>query len=225
MLGVLVNFGAVALGGILGTLLRGGVPEKYRALIQQGLALCVLVIGISGAIETHSALLLIISIVIGCVIGALIGIQSGVEKLGAWAQGKFKKGGFAEGFVSATLLFSIGSMAVVGSLDAGFGDSSTLLAKSVIDGVSALIIASTFGIGAACAAVPMTVYQGAIALMAVWVKPYMSDIMINEMSAVGSVLIMALGFNMLGIVKIKVADMLPAMLVPCAYYAITGIFI
>lgn len=223
MLGVSINFFAVVAGGIVGTLLKGGIPEKYRTLIQQGLAMCVLLIGISGALKTQNTLLMIIAIVIGAVLGTLIGIENGVEKLGDWAQTKFKKGGFADGFVNATLLFSIGSMAVVGSLNAGFGDSETLIAKAALDGVSAIVIASTFGIGTAFSAVPMTVYQGGIALLAVVVRPYMSDIMINEMGAIGSVMIMALGFNMLGIVKIKVANMLPAMFVPCVYYPIAAL--
>lgn len=224
MPGVTVNFLAVLAGGILGTLVKGGIPARYRVLIQQGIALCVLVIGISGAIETQNMLLVILSIVIGAVCGTLFKIETGVEALGAWAQTKFRKGGFAEGFVNATLLFSIGSMAVVGSLNAGFGDSSTLLAKAALDGVTGVIIASTFGIGVAFAAVPMTLYQGAIALLAGLLRPYMTDDMIREMGAVGSLLIIALGLNMLGVIKIKVANLLPAMLIPCVYYPIASFF-
>ena len=223
MLGVIVNFFAVLVGGVVGTVLRGGIPERFRTLINQGLALCVMMIGISGALSTQNTLLMIVCIVIGAFLGTLIGIERGVENLGDWAQKKFNKGGFADGFVNATLLFSIGSMAVVGSLNAGFGDHETLLAKSVIDGVSAIIIASSFGIGAAFAAVPMTLYQGAIALLAGVVRPYMSDAMILEMGAVGSLIIVGLGFNMLGLTKIKVANMLPAMFIPCLYYPIAAL--
>ncbi len=223
MLGVSVNFFAVIAGGILGTLLRGGIPERYRVLIQQGVALCVLAIGIMGAIETENMLLVILSIVIGAALGTLIGIEAGVENLGAWAQNRFQKGGFAEGFVNATLLFSIGSMAVVGSLNAGFGDSSTLLAKAALDGVTSVIIASTLGIGVAFSAGPMTIYQGGIALLAGFVRPYMTGDMIREMGAVGSLLIVALALNMLGVVRIKVANMLPAMFVPCVYFPIASL--
>ncbi|MGI6239514.1 MAG: DUF554 domain-containing protein [Christensenellales bacterium] len=223
MLGVAVNFFAVVLGGMVGTALRGGIPERYRALIQQGLALCVTVIGIAGAIATKNMLLVIVSTVIGAIIGTRIGIEAGVERLGAWAQDRFRKGGFAEGFVNATLLFSIGSMAVVGSLNAGFGDSDTLIAKAAIDGVSAVIIASTYGIGAAFAAVPMTAYQGAIALLAGVVRPYMTEDMIGEMGAIGSLIIIALGLNMLGLTRIKVANLLPAMFIPCVYYPLASI--
>lgn len=223
MLGVTVNFFAVLVGGMAGTLLRGGIPERFRTLINQGLAICVMMIGISGAITTQNTLLMIVSVVAGAFLGTLIGIEAGVERLGNWAQAKFNKGGFADGFVNATLLFSIGSMAVVGSLNAGFGDNEMLLAKSVIDGVSAIIIASSFGIGAACAAAPMTIYQGAIALLAGVVRAHMTDAMILEMGAVGSVMIIALGFNMLGLTKIKVANMLPAMFIPCIYYPIAAL--
>lgn len=218
MLGVIVNFATVAAGGTVGTLLKGGIPEKYRTLLQQGLALCVMMIGISGAVKTENTMLMIISIVVGAVAGTLIGIESGVERLGKWAEDRFSNGGFAEGFVDASLLYSIGSMAVVGSLNAGFGDSETLLAKAALDGCSAVIIGSAYGMGAAFAAIPMTIYQAAIALLAGVVKPYMSDAMILEMSATGSVMILALGFNMLGITKIKVANLLPAMFVQCIYY-------
>ena len=223
MLGIAVNFFAVLAGGIAGTLLRGGIPERFRLLINQGLAICVMIIGISGAITTQNTLLMIISVVVGAFIGTLIGIEAGVERLGNWAQTRFNRGGFADGFVNATLLFSIGSMAVVGSLNAGFGDNDMLFAKSVIDGVSAIIIASSFGIGAAFAAVPMSIYQGLIALLAGVVHPYMTEAMILEMGAVGSVMIIALSFNMLGLTKIKVANMLPAMFIPCVYYPIAAI--
>lgn len=223
MLGIFVNFGAVIVGGLLGTFLRGGIPERFRTLIEQGLALCILVIGISGAVKTQNTLLVIICIVIGAILGTLIGIESGVQKLGAFVQSRLKGNGFASGFVNATLLFSVGSMAVVGSLNAGLGDSDTLLAKAALDGVSAVIIASAFGIGTAFAAFPMTLYQGLIALLAGVVRPYMSDAMILEMSAVGSVLIMGLGLNMLGLTRIRVADLLPAMFLPCLWFPLASL--
>lgn len=222
MIGVYVNFFAVVVGGIIGTLIRGGIPEKYKNAINKGIALCIFVIGVSGAVITQDQLMMVICVVIGTVIGEIIGIEKGIEKLGAYAQKRFSGGnGFAEGFVNATLLFAVGSMAVVGSLDAGLtGDSSTLLAKSALDGVAAVMFASTFGAGVILSAVPLTLYQGGIALLAVWIKPYLGDDVILEMKAVGSLLIIALGFNMLLDVrggKIRVANMLPAMFLPIAY--------
>ena len=222
MIGVYVNFFAVVIGGIIGTLIRGGLPERFKTAITRGIALCILVIGIMGAIETQDQLMMIVCIVLGTVVGECAQIERGVEKLGDYAQKKLSgSGGFAEGFVNATLLFSIGSMAVVGSLDAGLtGDASTLLAKSALDGISAVMFASSFGAGVILSAVPLTIYQGVIALLAVWIKPYLGADVIREMKAVGSVLIMALSVNMLEILngeKIRVANMLPAMFLPIAY--------
>ena len=218
MLGVWVNFAGVVAGGLLGTLLRGGIPRKYQTALNQVLALCVLVIGVSGAIETSNVLIVIISAVVGTFVGELLRIERGLDRLGEWAQARF-----AEGFVNATLLFSVGAMAVVGSLEAGLRNNpDTLLAKSVIDAVSAVIFASTFGIGVVFSAIPLTIYQGGIAALSGVLAPFLTDALINEMSAVGSLLIIGLSFNMLGLTKerLRVGNMLPAMLVPCAYFPI-----
>lgn len=227
MLGVWANFFAVIAGGLLGTLLRGGIKEKYSQTINVGLALCVMLIGMSGALKTENTMLVIISIVIGSSLGELLRIESALDCLGDWAQKKFAKGdsGFANGFVNATLLFCVGAMAVVGSLEAGLSNKpDTLLAKSALDGVSAIIFASSFGIGVVFSTIPMTIYQGGIALLAGVLAPLLTDALINEMSAVGSILIIALSLNMLGITKerIRVGNMLPAILVPCIYIPIAN---
>lgn len=225
MLGVWVNFFAVLIGGMIGALVRGGIPQKFRTTINAGLALCVMVIGISGAVKTTNAVVMIVSIVIGALAGELLRIEHGLDKLGSWAQARFAKGEnrFAEGFVNTTLLVSVGAMAVVGSLECGLsGNSSTLLAKSALDFVSSIIFGSTLGIGAAAAAIPMTIYQGGIALLANVLSGFLSETMIQEMSAVGSVLIIALSLNMLDLPKerIRVGNMLPAMLAPCIYFPV-----
>jgi len=227
MLGVWANFFAVIVGGLLGTLLRGGIKEKYSKTINAGLALCVLLIGMSGALKTENMLLVIVSVVIGSVLGELMRIEDGLDRLGAWAQRRFAKGdtGFANGFVNATLLFSVGAMAVVGSLEAGLANKpDTLLAKSALDGVSAVIFASSFGIGVVFSTIPMTIYQGGIALLAGVLAPFLTDTLINEMSAVGSILIIALSLNMLNVTKerIRVGNMLPAILVPCVYIPVAN---
>lgn len=227
MLGIWVNFATVVAGGLLGTLLRGGIREKYRQTINAGLALCVLLIGLSGALETQSVLVVILSVVVGSILGEFLRIERGIDHLGEWAQRRFARGdaGFASGFVNATLLFMVGSMAVVGSLEAGLSNSAdTLLAKAALDGVSAVIFASSFGIGVVFSAIPLTIYQGGIALLAGVLAPFLTDALITEISAVGSILIMALGLNMLGVMKerIRVGNMLPAILVPCAYYPIAN---
>jgi len=225
MLGVWLNFATVVVGGIVGTFLRGGIKEKYSKTINAGLALCVMLIGLSGALATGNILLVIISMVVGAILGELIRIEDGLDRLGDWAQKRFSKGdtGFATGFVNATLLFCVGSMAIVGSLEAGLeNDSTTLIAKAALDGVSAVIFASSFGIGVVFSAIPLTIYQGGIALLSSVLAPLLTETLIAEMSAVGSLLIVALSFNMLEITKerIRVGNLLPAIFVPCAYIPI-----
>lgn len=227
MLGVWVNFATIIVGGILGTLLRGGIKEKYSKTVNAGLGLCVLLIGMSGALQTTDMLMVIVSVVIGAFLGEFLRIEDGLDKLGNWAQSRFAKNdtGFATGFINATLLFCVGAMAVVGSLEAGLAnDPDTLVAKAALDGVSAIIFASSFGIGVVFSAIPLTIYQGGIALLAGVLAPFLTDALINELSAVGSILIIALSLNMLGLTKerIRVGNMLPAILIPCIYMPVAN---
>ena len=222
MIGVWINALAIVAGGALGTLLRGGIPEKFRRTIDHALALCVLVIGISGAVATKNMMGVIVSVVVGAALGELMRIEDGLDHLALWAQNKFARGdaGFSQGFVSATLLFCVGAMAVVGSLEAGLlNKPDTLLAKAALDGVAAVIFASTMGSGVIFSAVPLILYQGGIALLAGRLTACLSDAAIAEMSAVGSLLIIGLAMNMLGVTKerIRVGNMLPSMLVILAY--------
>jgi len=229
MIGVWVNFAVVVIGGLIGCLLRGGIPEKFQKTINNGLGLCVVCIGMSGALGTENMLIVIISIAIGAVLGEWMRIEDGLDCLGNWAQRKFSKGdsGFATGFVNASLLFCIGAMAVVGSLEAGLQNKAdTLLAKSALDGVSAVIFASSFGPGVIFSAVPLTIYQGGIAALSGVLAPFLTDGLITEMSAVGSVLIIAIGLNMMNLPKerIRVGNMLPAIFIPCIYFPLAELF-
>ena len=222
MLGIWANPAAIVLGGLLGCLLRGGIQEKYKATINYGLALCVMIIGISGALQTRNTLCVIVSVIVGSVIGEGLRIEDGIGRLGDWAQSKLSKGdtGFSAGFVNASLLFCVGAMAVVGALEAGLRNKpDTLLAKSALDGVFSIILASTYGPGVIFSAVPILIYQGGIALLAGVLEPYLTETLITEMSAVGSLLILAIGINSLDCLKsrIRVGNMLPAILIPCAY--------
>lgn len=223
MYGVLVNAAAVLVGGLLGLLLRGGISVRFRNIVSQGLALCVTLIGIMNAIQTKDMMCVIVSIVLGAVLGEALKIEQHLDHLGEIAQKKFASGGdsrFSEGFVTATLLYCVGAMAVVGSMQAGLtGDASTLLAKSALDGVSSVIFASAMGPGVILSLVPLTIYQGGIALAAHIVGPVLSGTVINEMSAVGGLLIVALGLNMLEAAKtrVRVANLLPAIFLPIAY--------
>lgn len=227
MIGVWANALTVAVGGLIGTFLRGGISEKFRATVNHALGLCVLVIGISGAIATKDMMGVIVSVVVGAGLGEAAGIEPALDRLGDWAQARFARGdsSFSQGFVSATLLFCVGAMAVVGSLEAGLKNQpDTLLAKAALDGVAAVILASTMGPGVILSLVPLTIYQGGIALLATHVAPLLSPVLIGELSAVGSVMIVALSLNMLGLMKprIKVANLLPGMLVVLLYAPVAG---
>ena len=217
MIGTLVNTLAAVVGGLLGSLLKKGIPERFADLVQKGLALCVLYIGIKGSLVGTNTLVTILSLVLGAILGELMNIDGAIERLGAWAQRKLSKGGsrLGEGFVTASLLFCVGSMAVVGSLQSGLtGNHETIFTKSMLDFVSAIILASTLGLGVCLSGAFVLVYQGAIVLLARWAAPILSDYVVAEMSCAGSLLIVALGLNMLGITKLKVANLLPAMFLP-----------
>ena len=227
MLGVWANPAAIVLGGLLGCLLRGGINEKLRQSINYGLALCVAIIGISGALKTANTLCMIVAVVVGTVIGEGLRIEDGINRLGNWAQSRFAKGdtGFAAGFVNASLLFCVGAMAVVGALEAGLQNKpDTLLAKSALDGVFSVILASTYGPGVIFSALPILIYQGVIALLSGVLAPLLNDALINEMSAVGSLLIIGIGINSMECLnsRIRVGNMLPAILIPCLYLPLTA---
>jgi uncharacterized membrane protein YqgA involved in biofilm formation len=173
---------------------------------------------------------MILSVVLGGAVGSLIGIDRRLNDLGAYAQRKLVRNPngentFAEAFVTASLVFCVGAMAVVGALNSGIrGDHSTLIAKSALDGVASVVFASTLGPGVLLSAVPVLLYQGSIALLGNLVAPLLSDTVVQEMSAVGGLLIVGIGLNMLLKSQIKVADLLPAILVPFLYYPIVGLF-
>lgn len=230
MIGTLINCFAIILGSALGLLLRRGMKENISKTVMQGIGLSVILIGLMGAVKTQNTLLVILSMVIGGVAGALIDIDQRMNRLGAWAQKKLTRGDdesntFAKGFVTASLVYCVGAMAVVGALDSGIrGDHSTLIAKAALDGVTAVVFSSSLGIGVMLSAVPILIYQGSIALLGNAVAPLLSDVVVTEMSAVGGLLIMAIGVNMLLDKDIKVANLLPAILIPFLYYPIAQLF-
>ncbi|MBR3593851.1 MAG: DUF554 domain-containing protein [Clostridia bacterium] len=217
-MGVLVNFLSVIVGSLLGLVFKKGIPDKISDTITKGVGLCVLLIGLSGVLLGENMLITVISIVIGAAIGELIDIDRLLNRLGKGIEKKLSKGkesNVAQGFVSATLLFCVGAMTVVGSLNCGLGiENDTLYTKALLDGISAIIFASTFGYGVIFSAVPVLVLQGGIALSAHYVAPLLTETIINEMTCVGSLLIIALSFNLLGICKLKVANYLPAIFIP-----------
>lgn len=226
MLGTIVNAAAIITGSFLGVLLKGGIPEKINDTVMKGLAFCVILIGLSGALKSSNILLVIISMVIGAVIGELIDIDARLKGLGDLIEKKLKgRGGrVSEGFVTASLLFCVGAMAIVGSLESGLtGNHKTLFAKSIIDGVSSIIFASSLGIGVTLSGISVFIYQGLITIAASFLKGILVTSVINDMTAIGSLLIIGIGFNMLETTKVKVANLLPAVFIPIFYQVILNI--
>jgi Uncharacterized membrane protein, possible Na+ channel or pump len=229
MLGTIVNALSILAGSIAGLLskivFKNGIPERFNNIIMNGLALCILLIGISQALKVNNMLLIIFSIVIGAILGEIIDIDRHLQNLGDNLEKSLKgKGGkVSEGFVSASLLFCVGSMAILGSLESGLtGKHDTLFAKSVLDGVSSVVFSSSLGIGVSFSAVSVFLYQGLITIAASSLKGILTGAVISDMTAVGGLLIIGIGLNMLGITKIKLANLLPGIFVPMLYQLISG---
>lgn len=217
MLGVIVNVITVILGSCIGLLFKKGIPERVSSAAMVGLGACTLYIGISGSLCGENVLIVIASIVLGVITGTLLNIDTSINKLAEKVETKFRKEGqnvsLAEGLVSATLLFCVGSMTVTGSIQAGLtGDNSVLITKATLDLVSSMMLASSLGFGVLLASVSVFVIQGGLVLLAGLISPFMSAGAINEMTCVGSILIIMIGTNLMGITKIKVADFLPAII-------------
>jgi uncharacterized membrane protein YqgA involved in biofilm formation len=222
IIGTLVNVAAVLLGGVIGLLLKGKIPARFADNIIRVIGLCSCVIGISLAIK-GDPILLVVSLVLGAFIGELLRIEDGLNKLGEWMQKmasrEESKSIFAEGFVVATLLFCAGPMAVIGSIESGLGnDRSVIYTKSILDGVSAMVLASSLGLGVLLSAAAIFVYQGSIELFAGHVQNIMTDTLIVQISATGGVMILGIGLNLAMNAKIKVTNLLPGLLFAAGYY-------
>lgn len=223
MLGPIVNGVVIVICALAGKFFVKGLSGRFEEIIKKAIGLSIMYIGISGAMDNSRVMLLIISMVAGSIIGEWINIDKGMNTLGLWAEKRFGfgEGNFAKGFVTASILFCTGSMAIVGAMQSGLqGNHEMLYAKSILDGVIAIVFASTMGIGVAFSAVPVFVYEAAIALGAGYIKDWLTPEIITEMSAVGSLLIAALGFNFLEVKEIKVANMIPAIFLPWLFIAI-----
>ena len=231
MLGVIVNSIAIIAGGIVGLIINKGIPERLNKTIMDGIALVVMYMGISGALKGDNALYVIISICVGGFIGELIDLDKLLNKFGEYIDEKLtkknkedkdnEKNSLYRGFVSASLLYCVGAMAVVGAIQSGLSsDYYTLFAKSILDGVSSIFFAASLGMGVILSSVAVFLYEGIIALGAGGISSILSDIVVTYMTCVGSLLIFALGLNMLNISNIKVANLLPSMFIPI----ILGIF-
>ena len=217
LLGTLVNVVLVLIGGFVGLFLKKGISKRFSDLIMNAIALVTMVIGITFATASENMLVVIISLVVGALMGEGINIDKKLNQLGGLIKSKVKSesGNVGEGFVTATLLFCVGSMAIMGSLDSGLrGDHTVLYTKAIMDGISALIFASSMGIGVLLSAVPILLYQGSITLLSSFIQPYLTQSMMTEMNAVGGILLIGLGISILGIKEIKVSNLLPALVIP-----------
>jgi uncharacterized membrane protein YqgA involved in biofilm formation len=221
--GVFVNAGSIVLGTAIGLLLGKGIPEKVTQTVLSGLGLCVLYVGISGSLNGKNAVITIVSVVIGAAIGELVDFQARLETLGEYVRSKIAAGGsdhsFVEGFVTCTLMFCVGAMAIVGSLQSGLtGNNETLFAKAVIDGIFVLMMATTLGIGVGFSALSVLLYEGTLTLSAHALSGLLTTNVINEVTCVGSLLIIGIGLNMLGITKLKIANFVLAPFLPILFY-------
>lgn len=216
MTGVLVNTGTILIGSAVGLLFKKGIPERVTTAVMIGLGLCTLYIGIDGALADENVLIVIASMVLGAIVGTLLDIDGAINRLGKWIEGKFQKkeGGrvsVAEGFVTASLLFCVGAMTINGSLNAGIsGDNSLLYTKAMLDLFSSAMLTASLGFGVMVSAVFVLVFQGALVLLAGVLAPVLTPFAIAEMTSAGSLIIIAIATNLMGITKIKVADYLPA---------------
>ena len=224
MIAVFINMALVLLGSALGLVLKNRFSEALGRAIRTGIGLCTLGIGLSSLLSTADTLCVIVCMVVGILLGEWIDIERHMDAAGEFLKAKLEKPGsqsrFVEGFVTATILYCVGAMAINGSMEAGIhGDYSIIVSKSVMDGVTAISFAAAMGIGVAFSVIPIFLYQGALTLLAQWVGPYLDPAVVNEMSAVGGALIVGISINLLALreEKVKVGNMLPAIFLPIAY--------
>lgn len=213
MKGTLVNTVTILVGSGIGLMLKKGIPDKYQETIMQGVALTVGLIGLQMAFKTQNVLIVIISMVIGAIIGEKIDIDKYLKVMGDWLTDRLgsQYGDAGKGFVTASLVFCIGAMGVVGALQDGLtGDASTLFAKATLDGITSIVFASSMGIGVVFSAVPILLYQGGLTILAMFFGNVLPASSVNEMTAVGGLLIVGICLLMLEIKVIKIANLLPA---------------
>jgi uncharacterized membrane protein YqgA involved in biofilm formation len=228
MFGNIVNAFAIIVGSLIGIFIKKEIPENIKDTIMNGLALCSFLVGVLGITKASNVMLIIFSIVIGAVIGEVIGIENFLDRFGKSIENKFKSKGsnIAQAFVASTLITCVGSMAIVGALESGLtGNHTTLFTKALLDFVTTIIFSSSLGIGVIFSSISVIVYQGTITLFASLLKVLLVPNIINDITAVGSLIIIGLSLNILKATNIKVANLLPAVLVPVIYQSILSIII
>lgn len=221
LLGTLINAALIVIGSIIGRLLKG-IPENMKQTVMNAIGIAVIVMGIQMGFESSSFVVVIICLVLGGVIGEWIDVDKGLNRLGHFIESKFgakaQGGSIAQGFVTGTLIFVIGAMGVLGALNSGLqNDHELLISKGIIDGFTSIILSATLGIGVLLSAIPVAIYQGLIALFATQITKLIPEaaleLFIQEMTATGGIMIIAIGLNLLGLTKIRVANLLPSLVV------------
>ena len=223
-----LNMTTVIVGSLIGLLLKKGIPQRISSAVMTGLGLCTVYIGFSGSLCGDNVLIVIASMILGVISGTLLGIDGRLNNLGDYFEAKLKtkgeKGSIARGFVSACLVFCVGSMTITGALSAGIsGDTKLLITKSMLDLMSSMMLASSLGVGVLLSAVFVIVFQGSITLFAQFIAPFLNAGAVNEMTCVGSLITLMLGFNLMGISKFKVADYLPAIIIAPIIYNLISV--
>ncbi|MCG8400382.1 MAG: DUF554 domain-containing protein [Firmicutes bacterium] len=227
MTGTIVNTAAIIVGALIGLALKKGIGDNIKITVMQGIGLAVLLVGAKMSLQGTEILVVIISLTLGGICGELLRVEYRLEKMGLWIENRLggsggKGGNVARAFVTSSLIYCVGAMAVVGSIEDGLnGNPGTLFAKSMLDGVSAIFFASTMGVGVLFSSVPVLVYQGSITLMATWMQNILNPYVIDQLTSTGGLLIIGVALNILGIKKINVGNLLPAIpiVIPLAYYA------
>ena len=235
-MGTLINALAIILGTLIGVIFKKGLSERLQKMVMLALGLGLIAVSLGyflkdffviteGSIKTRYDLLILISLVIGSLIGEWIDIDFRLNRWASNIETKYKLPPMAKGFIAATLIFCVGAMSIVGPIQDGiYGDSTILIVKSMLDFVTALILASVLGIGVIFSAISVLIYQGSITLFAIFLQNYMTNEMITAVSLVGNILLIAIGINFVELRKIKVANMLPSLLIPVIYFLIMSLF-
>lgn len=228
MIGTFVNAASIVVGSFVGTLFKIGIPDRIKSTVMHAISLSVLIIGFDSALKYKNLLLVIISLAIGGILGELLDIEKKLNEFGNFLERRLARGSesrISEGFVTASLIYCVGAMAIVGALKDGLqGDHSILFAKSMLDGISSIIFASTLGIGVMISSISVLLYQGSITLCASLLKDLLTANVIADMSAIGGVLIIGISLNMLNLTKIKIGNLLPSIFVPIVYEIILKAF-
>ncbi|MCL2391039.1 MAG: DUF554 domain-containing protein [Oscillospiraceae bacterium] len=230
MISAIINASAILIGGAIGLLVKKGIPERFSKAIMTGIGLVVLYIGVSGTLQSENPIFMVVSIALGVTVGTALKIDQRLNALGQMIEKKVAPNGsdgktsISQGFVTSSLLFCVGAMAVVGSINSGLtGDHSIIFTKSTIDLISSIVLAVSLGVGVLFSAGAVLIYQGALVLLAQLLRPLLESYsLIAEINSVGSLIIVALGLNLIGVTKIKIADFLPAIIIVPILYFISG---